>query len=106
ILIPPAAHLLFKKRPNLTRFLRRFSLRSYNPKLQKYQPFIIPAIVILFVLYFLAKSWRPLGIESHTGTNIIVVAIIIALALGSFAIFQKAYPKILSWCLAHKAIFL
>ncbi|GAF93438.1 unnamed protein product, partial [marine sediment metagenome] len=38
--------------------------------------------------------------------NLIFVAILIGGLLWFFRIFQKFYPKILTWCLEHKAAFL
>jgi len=48
----------------------------------------------------------PLGVEVSGLTNFIFVALIIGLTLGSFSIFIKLYPKILSWCLQNRWKFL
>ncbi len=139
LLVPPAAHILFKDWAKHKRSLRvlyiteiiagialllhytfpglililfatyhLFSKRVLEkfPRLESYKRFITPGAVILFVLYFLAKSWLPLGVESATLSNVILIGLLIAIALGILNHFQSIYPKLLLWCLNNKALFL
>ena len=76
------------------------------PRLNSHKKFIVPAAAVLFVLYFLAISWLPLGVESHLASNIFVVGLLIAISLTFLSYFQHWYPKLLEWCLQNKALFL
>ncbi len=110
LLIPPAAHLLFKdwskyRFLNTWHLLRKKFLVNFT-RFEPYQRLILPGMIILFVLFFLAKSWLPLGVESGTFSNIIVVGLIIATSLWIFHHFLQIYPKLLSWCLNNKMMFL
>jgi Cu(I)/Ag(I) efflux system membrane protein CusA/SilA len=139
LLVPPAAHLLFRSWKKNKNWLKSFAIiemliglylltlfflpglilialgayslsedrlhRSF-PKLGEYKWMIVPAAVFLFVLYFLSESWRPLGVESNLFINILIVGLLIGVALWGFRIFQGAYPRMLSWCLKNKLLFL
>lgn len=61
---------------------------------------------VLAVTIVLGLDWQPLGIERHAVVNVAFVALVAGLLFGSFALFQRAYGRILSWCLANKSAFL
>lgn len=63
-------------------------------------------IVLLVVIYFLAKSWLPLGAQNSLLFNSMFVAVIIAAILGVFYIIVRYYPRFLGWALQNKRIFI
>lgn len=63
-------------------------------------------VVLLAVVWVLAKYWMPLGVNAGLLGNIIFVAILSALVLGFFSLIIKYYSVILGWCLEHKKAFL
>lgn len=79
---------------------------AYTPKGIKTDTFIITTLIIITVLYYLTTFWLPFGIESNFFLNFLFTTLIIGLALYGFKCFEKAYPKILIWCLNNKALFL
>ena len=81
-------------------------ISTYTPKGIKTDTFIITSLIILTVLYYLTNSWLPFGIESNFFLNFLFTTLIIGFALYGFKCFEKAYPKILVWCLNNKALFL
>jgi copper/silver efflux system protein len=64
------------------------------------------AIVVIAVSWLLAREWMPLGVANSLLLNFIAIALALALVLGGFRIFIVFYPKVLKWCLEHKAAFL
>ena len=68
--------------------------------------FIPIILTTLLVTILLAVKWEPLGVERGFFRNIIFIVLLIGGLLGFFRIFQHFYPRILRWCLAHKAAFL
>lgn len=60
----------------------------------------------LFVLYFLAQQWLPLGVSAGLMRNFIFVLLAFALVLGSFSLIIRSYATLLAWCLRHKLLFL
>ena len=63
-------------------------------------------IVLVVVVWFLAKYWLPLGASKSLGLNFVFVAILVGGILGLFMLLEWRYTKILSWCLSHKKQFL
>ena len=63
-------------------------------------------IAILVVGGLLSGEWMPLGPEKGLSRNFIFVAVAIGGLLGLFLVFQRAYTRILGWCLRHKAVYL
>jgi Cu(I)/Ag(I) efflux system membrane protein CusA/SilA len=61
---------------------------------------------IIGVVILLANYWLPLGAAVSVGWNIFFVAILLVVILGLFLLLEKKYQPILSWCLAHKKVFL
>jgi copper/silver efflux system protein len=64
------------------------------------------ALVAAAVTVLLAMDWQPLGVDRHLAMNLLFTGAIVALVLGGFALFQRAYPTILGWCLQNKFVFL
>ena len=73
--------------------------------LSRYEGYLVPAAIIVITLFFLARSWLPLGVETGTPSNMVFVGMLIALALTCFKFFQDVYPRLLGWCLQHKLLF-
>ncbi|MHC4742010.1 MAG: efflux RND transporter permease subunit [Planctomycetota bacterium] len=67
---------------------------------------IANAIAVIVVGIVLAGHWMPLGPLKGLVRNLIFVGLLVGGLLIFFRIFQMLYPRILGWCLRHKAIFL
>jgi Cu(I)/Ag(I) efflux system membrane protein CusA/SilA len=61
---------------------------------------------ILFVGFLLTEHWLPLGPGRGLLRNLLFVTLLLGVWLVGFRLFQRAYPRILGWCLAHKTRFL
>lgn len=81
-------------------------LHSFPEKLEKHQTLMQVGFTVVTVVWLLTVEWVPLGVSNSILVNFIFIAIIIALVLGGFALFIRFYPRILLWCLNHKAKFL
>ena len=82
-------------------------LRNHIPrKIESIVPIFTNAIAVIFVAIILADHWLPIGESKGLILNLIFVALLIGGLLIFFKIFQKLYPYILGWCLAHKMLFL
>src|SRR5699024_1403918 len=68
--------------------------------------FINVAIVILATTWLLTSQWLLLGPQTGFVLNFIVVAMLLALILGTFWAIIYFYQPMLRWCLQHKALFL
>ncbi|MGE4586748.1 MAG: efflux RND transporter permease subunit, partial [Mangrovibacterium sp.] len=64
---------------------------------------IITGIVILF---FLTKSWLPLGAQNSMLANFLFVIVIVTIILGALSMVVIFYPKLLNWALNNKRKFL
>jgi len=84
----------------------RLSGKYRSQKMNDGRPLFINISAIVLVGIILTSHWLPLGPAKGMLLNLIFVAILIGGLLWFFRIFQKFYPKILSWCLEHKAAFL
>ncbi|MGF1465436.1 MAG: efflux RND transporter permease subunit [Sandaracinaceae bacterium] len=62
--------------------------------------------LVLAVTLVLADSWMPLGPGGGWLLNALFVGAVLAIVLGGFLSFERAYAPILRWCLAHKLAFL
>ncbi|MCA9751144.1 MAG: efflux RND transporter permease subunit, partial [Gemmatimonadetes bacterium] len=62
--------------------------------------------VIAVAVVFLAVRWLPLGPGRSTALNLLFVGVLLAFWLGGFWFFRRSYPRLLGWCLAHKAAVL
>lgn len=78
----------------------------YPEKLSAYHEKITIAIAALTVTWLLSTWWLPLGAANSRFVNFIFTAIIIAIILGGFYLFTRAYPRLLQWCLTNKIKFL
>ncbi len=63
-------------------------------------------IVVIGVVWLLARYWLPLGPSKSLVMNVVFVALIVILILGFFTILEYFYKPILKWSLGHKAAFL
>ena len=69
-------------------------------------PFVASTLAVLVVTVLLTKDWEPLGLEVGMLRNFIFVVVLIGGLLGFFKLFQRIYPRLLAWCLVHKACFM
>jgi len=91
-IIPPLAHLLFK--------------RDWKFAPKRRASLVINFAFALAVVWVLARDWMPLGLDRTVLSNILFVVLIIGGLLGFFRIFERFYGSVLAWCLRHKALFL
>ena len=63
-------------------------------------------LIALGVALVLTHAWQPLGVEKGLIHNFIFVALLIGGIIVAYRLFQRFYPRILGWCLDHKAFFL
>ncbi|MBN1561416.1 efflux RND transporter permease subunit [candidate division KSB1 bacterium] len=63
-------------------------------------------IVVLGVMIILALNWLPLGAGRSALLNILFVGLVIFIVYGFFRSVIIVYPKVLTWALAHKKLFL
>ena len=63
-------------------------------------------LVAIIVAVMLAQSWLPLGPGRGLILNSLFVMGLVGGLLVGFRAYQRAYPSVLSWCLAHKVKFL
>ena len=85
--------------------LARETFLSRYVWLSRYERYLALAGIIVITLFFLARSWLPIGVETGTPINMVFVGVLIALALTGFKFFQEVYPRLLGWCLQHKLLF-
>jgi Cu(I)/Ag(I) efflux system membrane protein CusA/SilA len=80
---------------------------GYIPqRLQRFIPWVVNFLAVLFVGVLLTEHWEPIGPERGFLRNFTFVAGLIAVLLAFFRVFQHFYPSILRWCLRHKLLFL
>lgn len=89
VVIPPAAHLVFKRRS----YSKRFNL-------------IVTGLAVFIALYYLAASWMPFGVNRWVFLNFLFTGLLIAGTLYLFRLFESVYPNVLTWCLTHKKLFM
>ena len=63
-------------------------------------------IVVIGVVWLLAKYWLPLGAAKSLTTNVLFVSMLVIIILGFFIILEYFYKPVLQWCLNHKVTFL
>ena len=85
--------------------LARETFLSRYAGFARYERYLAPAGIIVITLFFLARSWLPIGVETGTPINMVFVGVLIALVLTGFKFFQDVYPRLLGWCLQHKLLF-
>lgn len=91
-IIPPVAHLLFKRK------------WKFAPK--RRASLVINFAFALTVVWVLAREWMPLGLDHAFLANVLLVILIVGGLLAGFRIFERFYGTMLSWCLRHKLLFL
>lgn len=64
------------------------------------------AIIALTVIFFLTRTWLPLGTQNSFVTNLLFVGGMIIVVLGSIMSIVYFFSPILQWCLDHKWQFL
>ncbi len=69
-------------------------------------PWLLSALVVCTVLVALSDHWLPMGPGRGLLVNVLFVGLLIGGLLLAFLVFQRAYPRILRWCLDHKGTFL
>jgi len=75
-------------------------------KAESLLPVLANILAVIVVGVILTGHWLPLGPARGFVRNIIFVALMIGGLLVFFRLFQKFYGHILTWCLAHKVLFL
>ncbi|MGH1346840.1 MAG: efflux RND transporter permease subunit [Nannocystales bacterium] len=63
-------------------------------------------LAIIAVTLLLAENWMPLGGGQSLALNGVFVGALIALVMGTFRLFESAYPRLLWSILRNKALFL
>ncbi len=63
-------------------------------------------VVAAIVAMLLAQSWLPLGPGRGLTVNLFFVVVLVGGLLLGFRAYQRAYPKVLGWCLENKAKFI
>ena len=63
-------------------------------------------LVVVGVVWLLAKYWLPLGAGKSVLLNFVFVALLVGFILGAFTLLQFSYRRILRWCLNNKVKFL
>ncbi len=63
-------------------------------------------LVVIGVVWLLAKYWLPLGAGKSVLLNFVFVALLVGFILGAFTLLQFSYRRILRWCLNNKVKFL
>ncbi len=81
-------------------------LHYYPGRIGKYRTRLTVGIAATAVAWLLAQEWMPLGVSNSMVVNFLFIALIMTLTLGSFSLFLHFYPRLLMWCLNHKAAFM
>ena len=80
--------------------------RFLPDRFRQYSKYVIIGVVLVGVLYVLTRAWLPLGAGHAYFTNLVFVASVITLVLGTLLLVVRYYTPILRWCLANKGTFL
>lgn len=64
------------------------------------------ALAVVGVALVLTDNWLPLGPSRGLVLNVVFVGGLIAVVLGGFRLFERAYPRLLGFFLVHKLAFL
>ena len=80
--------------------------RRIPRRYRRFAPIAAAAAVVLLVGVLLARHWEPLGPQRGLIRNLLFVAGLVGGLILLFKAFQRVYPRVLGWCLAHKAVFL
>ena len=63
-------------------------------------------VVLIGVVWLLAKYWLPLGASQSLFINFVFVSLLVGCILGGFTLLEYQYKKVLNWCLINKIKFL
>lgn len=77
----------------------------FPDKLSARRDLIMVGVTVTAVAWLLTSAWMPLGVSNSLLVNFLFIAFILGIVLGLFALFLRAYPRLLMWCLNHKRIF-
>lgn len=82
-------------------------LQGYYPKGRiSYHTVVLVTIVTFAISWLLAIAWLPLGPTNSLFMNFSFIVLLMLLFPGGFSLFVRFYPRVLGWCLEHKATFL
>lgn len=87
--------------------LAAFTLRGQRPQraaIWRRLRIGLVALAVIALVALLADDWRPLQADLYL--DLIFVGALLALVLVAFRLFERAYPTLLRWILAHKALSL
>jgi Cu(I)/Ag(I) efflux system membrane protein CusA/SilA len=116
LVLPPLAHLLFRRRrgrggptgPRSAGPATDAPLATQTTRSRRMvwlgRGFNVVAVGSLLIL--LADHWRPLGLDRAFATNLVFVGLLLGGLLTGVLLFVRAYPRMLRWCLDHKAAYL
>jgi len=83
-----------------------FAKEWVPPRVARWGPWAANMVIAALVVFLMSVYWEPLGPEQGFTRNFLFVGGLLGVVLGPFLLFQRAYPWILRWCLAHKVPFL
>ncbi len=75
-------------------------------RFRRYGPRTINAIAVAMVALLLTGHWLPLGPGKGLVLNVLFVVLVLGGLLLLFHLFTRVYPRLLTWCLDHKLLFL
>lgn len=97
--------ILFGGIPFIKPFIKAKKLFK-KPILSKILENIELILVVVGVVWLLAKYWLPLGAGKSVLLNFVFVALLVGIILGAFALLKYSYKRILTWILHNKIKFL
>jgi Cu(I)/Ag(I) efflux system membrane protein CusA/SilA len=97
--------ILFGGIPFIKPFIKDKKLFK-KPLLRKALENIELILVVVGVIWLMAKYWLPLGAGKSVPLNFVFVALLVGFILGAFSLLQFSYKRILRWCLNNKVKFL
>ncbi len=113
VVLPPLALLLLRRRGGGSRALRMLPALSVLPTLPaswRLPPSVprpgLALVLAVLAALLLAARWLPLGAGRSLAANSLFVLVVVFGLLGGVALFRRAYPRLLRWCLDHKPLFL
>ncbi len=87
--------------------LWREQIFTHMPEVVSARLALLPVIlVVALVVIVLTGVWEPLGPAAGSVRNLLFIALLFGGVLGLFIVFIRFYVPMLSWCLAHKKLFL
>ncbi|MBU0742601.1 efflux RND transporter permease subunit [bacterium] len=75
-------------------------------RFRRHGPLAVNGIAVLMVGLLLTRHWLPLGPGKGLPLNVLFVALALGGLLCLFHVFTRFYPRLLTWCLDHKLLFL